>query len=115
MRVFRILPPIAFTLEKLFAKNLPKIRASPSRRTRDVPRLFCRRRRQKEDAKRDGTTERVRRRGHYEEENARLKEDSGAASAGYRCTEGGAVKKVVCPQGEREAVPVVREEGKLSE
>jgi hypothetical protein len=44
----RILPPIAFTLEKLFARNLPKIRASPSRRTRDVPRL-CRRRRQKED------------------------------------------------------------------
>jgi hypothetical protein len=33
MRVFRILPPVAFTLEKLFAKNLPKIWASPSRRT----------------------------------------------------------------------------------
>ena len=30
---FAILPPIAFTLEKLFAKNLPKIRASLSTRT----------------------------------------------------------------------------------
>jgi hypothetical protein len=31
MRVFRILPPVAFTLERLFAKNLPKIRATHAR------------------------------------------------------------------------------------
>ncbi len=49
-----------------------------------------------------------------EEENARLKKIV-AQGAGYRCNEGGAVKKVVGPQAEREAVRVVREEGKLSE
>ena len=49
MRVFRILPPVAFTLEKLFDKNLPKIRASPSRRTQDLPRLLCRRRQTEDD------------------------------------------------------------------
>jgi len=46
MRVFRLLPPVAFILEKLFAKDLPKIRASLSRRTRDVPRFLGRRRAQ---------------------------------------------------------------------
>jgi hypothetical protein len=42
MRAFPILPPVAFTLEKLFAKNLPKIRASPSGRTQEVPRPVVR-------------------------------------------------------------------------
>jgi len=41
--------------------------------------------------------------------------DCGAASAGYRCTEGRGVKKVVGPRAAREAVRVAREEGKLSE
>jgi hypothetical protein len=40
MLVFRILPPIAFTLEKLFAKNLPKIRASRFKRKEHAPALF---------------------------------------------------------------------------
>src|SRR5712692_5783123 len=42
-------------------------------------------------------------------------EDRGPAGAGPRCAEGGAVKKVVGPQAEREAVRVVREEAGLSE
>ena len=50
-----------------------------------------------------------------EEENGTAEKDRGAASAGHRCAEGGAVKKVVGPQAEREAVRVACEEGKLSE
>ncbi len=42
-------------------------------------------------------------------------EDRGAAGTGHRCTEGGAVKKVVSPPAKREAVRVACEEGKLSE
>src|SRR5712692_3941997 len=41
--------------------------------------------------------------------------DRGTVGAGHRCLEGGAVKKVVGPQAEREAVRVVREQVGLSE
>src|SRR5258708_10404454 len=42
-------------------------------------------------------------------------EDCGAAGAGHRCVEGGAIKKVVSPPAKREAVRVAREEARLSE
>ena len=49
-----------------------------------------------------------------QDENVRLKRIV-AQQAGYRCAEGGVVKKVVGPQAEPGAVRVVREVGKLIE
>jgi hypothetical protein len=58
----------------------------------------------------------MRRRPLLEEEKKRAAEkDYGAASAGYRCTEGRSVTKEADPRAAREALPVSREEGKLNE